>query len=302
MTTRRHQQNRIALGSQASLSVVLDNEVAANALYAKAWQHIDTFEQRFSRFISHSELSQVNANAGEWTTVSQDFLSMVQACQYWHGATGGIFNPFVLPTLQRHGYKSSWPHPHRCIDRSLDVSGRALIHFDMLEVNHNKIRVPANAALDFGGIGKGYMLDELAELFAAENIDNYCVSLGGDVLCQGHDYDADAWTIRVLNTTSTDAIESVTNQKGSKLAVASSGTVKRRGPDWHHIIDPSTGMPSSSNVLVATVLSDSGAAADVIAKTLVIDPIMADQADIQDSIKAYIFQTVTGEIIRSNSV
>lgn len=291
----------MVLGSQASLSLVLSDEAQAEAWYARAWQHINEFEQRFSRFLPDSELAQVNSHSGEWVAVSQQFLEMIDLCRQWHRLTGGIFNPFVLPSLQALGYKNSWLTPQESINPILDVSSRALMQFDMLEVASGRVRVPANAALDFGGIGKGYMLDQLARLCEQnDGIYNYCLSLGGDIICRGHDANKSHWTIAVLDSAAQPTAMSVVNAKGKKMAAASSGTGKGKGMSWRHIIDPSTGMPSASNITLATVVAENGVAADVLAKTLVIDPLMAEQPEIKTMIHEYIFQTSAGEIIRSS--
>jgi FAD:protein FMN transferase len=64
-------------------------------------------EQRFSRFIKESELSQLNRSEGKWATVSDDLLDMLLQSQHFYSETGGLFDPSILPELKLAGYDKS---------------------------------------------------------------------------------------------------------------------------------------------------------------------------------------------------
>lgn len=271
---QRLQQQFHALGSEIFITLVADDDFPFKTIFHVLHGHISTFEQRFSRFLPKSELSMFNTDAGKDTKVSTEFLELLLKCRLMMKATDGLYNPFILPALQKAGYKGSWPTP-RALAGAPDFSSRQIVPFTELKISSGTARIPANTALDFGGIGKGYLLDKLAEYLQSKAIVGYWLSLGGDIVCAGHDLNGQTWSIQVQHAArQEEKIAALTNTNGSPLFIATSGVTKRRGENgkdaWHHIIDPRTGLPAETNILTATVTSDTGVNADVYAKVIVI--------------------------------
>ena len=268
------QQTRHALGSTAYLTIVVDDHVHPGTVFDVLWQQIDTIEQRFSRFLADSELSRCNRTAGTREPISIEFRDLLVTARMMAERSHGLYNPFILPALQRAGYKGSWPQPH-IHDESLNYENRvAVVDRHELTIGDSWVQVPKHTALDFGGIGKGYLLDQLGETLQTMDIADYWLSLGGDILCSGYDAAGEAWQIGIQRARrETDTVATVINY-GQKLAIATSGTTKRQGTSengtWHHIIDPRTGGPAKTNVLTATVSANTATSADVTAKCLVI--------------------------------
>jgi FAD:protein FMN transferase len=265
----RLQQSKHALGSEALLTLVGPSEQALEELFTSLWQEIQLFEQTFSRFISDSELSQVNGRAGLPTTVSPEFIRLAAAAQDLSKRTNGLYDPFVLPALQSAGYKGSWPAPDK-FEAELDYSTRAVARATDMLLTAETVQLPPNSALDFGGIGKGYLLDSLAEILEHASCGNFWLSLGGDIIARGQDADGTAWEIGIAAAEAASEVVTASPEAGKAMAVATSGTTKRRGPGWHHIIDPRTGKPARTDVLTATACSSSATEADVFAKCLVL--------------------------------
>ncbi len=68
---------------------------------------IEAGERRFSRFQQESELSQLNRSAGQWFNASPEMMDVLQKARKFFDATGGLFDPSVLPDLIRAGYDRS---------------------------------------------------------------------------------------------------------------------------------------------------------------------------------------------------
>ncbi len=279
---RRFQQDRHALGSDAILTILVEDEAIATKTFDALWSMITAFEQRFSRFLPDSELSNFNANAGKPKKISDAFRALLFTAKDMAEKADGLYNPFILPALQRAGYKGSWPTPNDS-DERLNYEARTVATWQDIVVSGNTARIPKDSALDFGGIGKGYLLDELAHWLRRENIPYFCLSLGGDIICSGFDLGQKPWSVGIQKALEpNETVASITNETGALMAVATSGVTKRKGETangaWHHIIDPRTGMPAETNVLTATVCADDATTADVLAKCLVIN---------KDNIEAY---------------
>jgi thiamine biosynthesis lipoprotein len=299
---QRYQHEHTALGSTIFLTLVTD----ADAGYATATLHhltaqIDRFEQQFSRFKEDSELTAFNRRAGERTPISPAFRQLLETAQAYHAHTAGLYNPFILPALQRAGYRSSWPSPHD--PTSIDFTSRTVAPGTSLEIGKDWARIPPNTALDFGGIGKGYLLDMLVHTLAAESLDGYWLSLGGDIVCCGRDLLHAPWQIGVQDAHHPErTVRTLIHTQTTPAAIATSGITKRRGTlhgkDWHHIIDPRTGRPAETSILTATVTADTATAADVYAKTIVIGGIeLARRYKKNELIRSCIVQVQDGQTL-----
>lgn len=271
----RQQQTFQALGSAVALTFVHERDAAfGDGLFARLRQHIEEFERRFSRFLPDSELTHFNQRAGEKVPVSAAFRALLTTAKDAATETGGVYNPFVLPALQRAGYIGSWPAPETRAPAT-DFSARAAASPEAIVIGPDWARIPQDSAIDFGGIGKGYLLDELATMLEGQTLTGYWLSLGGDIVCAGHDVDGQPWHVGVQNAQLTDKIiDTISNKNGDRLAIATSGTSKRRGVHdgraWHHLIDPRTGQPAHTDIITATVTAARATTADVYAKCVVI--------------------------------
>ena len=265
------QQTKRALGCQAVLTLVGENQQELEKIMAELWHKIDEFDLRFSRFITFSELSNFNLNAGKLTKVSTDFIELLAASKKYGLKTKGKYNPFILPALQRVGYKGSWPNTKN-VKSELNFSHRKIVAPSEIHIENEQAKIPENTAIDFGGIGKGYLLDMLAD-FIESQITGYWLSLGGDIIAGGKDQNNQNWFIGIE---AAEANKSISNYevKQDRIAIATSGTTKRNGvfhiKVWHHLIDPISGEPSKTDIATASVISKSAVEADILASVLVL--------------------------------
>lgn len=296
MLKQRYQEKKNVLGSKAEITIVTPSDhMQPTLIFDRLWQQIADFEQHFSRFKTDSELSLFNARAGQWIPVSDAFMNILRNCLVFSEHTQGTFNPFILPALQRAGYAGSWPEP-KSFNPQLDVRNDEVFPASSIELGVMSARIPENSALDFGGIGKGYMLDLTANMLDQCELSGYCVSLGGDVIWSGLDEKNRLWKIGVASPADDSTpIAYITPRDNKRYAVASSTVTKRKGNDWHHLIDPATSRPSSSSVVMSTVVAKDGTTADVFAKTYVINPEFIHKTSPQN-ILGIILQHQGGEI------
>lgn len=271
----RTQQTNHALGSDCSITITYADNQDVTPLFKDLWAIITDFENRFSRFKTDSELSRFNNRAGETTEISLAFRDLLQVSREYSALTDGIFNPFILPDLQRAGYIGSWPAPDTYVESQNYQNRHHQNPLGELEIGESWARIPKNSAVDFGGIGKGYALKELADYLSKKPVVGFWISLGGDIVCSGLDQDNNSWSIGIAQViTEPLSIQSVKNTDGEILSVATSGITKRQGThnnkQWHHIIDPRTGIPAETDILAATAVTTNPIAADIFAKCAVI--------------------------------
>ena len=270
----RFQQARYALGSDVYITLVSSLvDIGVREIFKELWSTIDSFEEKFSRFKAHSELNDFNQKSGQRTTVSPEFREMLIIARQLAIDTNELYTPFILPSLQKTGYKGSWPAPEKSLDQT-DYSDRQYYGIDNLMIGKDWAQIPKNAAIEFGGIGKGFLLDKLTHQLPT-SLEGYWLSIGGDIILKGVDRDGDNWKVMIQSAANPSKnIGQVINKSGSKLAVATSGIIKRKGlkgnQPWHHIINPRTGGSAKTDLLTATVCYSTAVKADVYAKCLII--------------------------------
>lgn len=267
----RYQKRFKALGSDVVVTLVTANESRAAVILASLETAVMRFEQRFSRFRQDSELTLVNRSAGRPTRVSAPFADLYQAALDYAGRTDGLYNPFILPDLQRAGYVSSWTDP---ANQAPDFSAGIAVVASAAHLEEGTLTLPAHSALDFGGIGKGYLARELT-LQVPPDIEGYWLSLGGDIAVRGQDIGARPFSVAIAHATDPSRIVDTLDLGASPyLAMATSGTTKRRGTHkghaWHHLIDPRTHKPAETDVASASAVAADPVTADIAAKCFVI--------------------------------
>ncbi len=275
-----------AMGSDAHVIVVGGSDDLAEVAYHR----IEELEARWSRFVDSSEICAINRAAGHWVEVSDDTTRLVElAIEGWR-LTGGGFDPTVLGAVVRAGYdrtfsdlaNSTVPEPGAPGGASRRRAGvepapggasrrRAGVELHQgptsIELGDRRVRLPRGAAIDAGGIGKGLAADMVAAELMALGAQGACVNLGGDLRVEGNAADGGDWTIAVADPWSTESIVDVAVRSG---AVATSSTARRRwmvgGDTRHHLIDPTTGEPSTTDLVALTVIAGNGWLAEVFAK------------------------------------
>jgi FAD:protein FMN transferase len=238
----------------------------ADELMGVARARIEQLEQRWSRFLPTSELSELNARHGTPTRVSEDtFMLIAAGVDAWR-ATGGAFDPTVLGDVVRAGYDETFEQV-----RVRGGHGTSELHRDCggisLEPESSTVTLPPHVGFDPGGIGKGLAADIVVGELVAAGALGVCVNLGGDLRVEGAAPGDGSWLVAVANPATDDEIVAVALTAGG---VATSTSAKRTwmadGTRLHHLIDPTTSAPAVSDVVSASALARTAVGAEVAAK------------------------------------
>jgi thiamine biosynthesis lipoprotein len=246
----------------------------AGRAFAAARAFIDESEARFSRFLETSELVQLNRSAGKWFAASGDLYQVVQEARRLTEETDGLFDPSILTVLEGLGYDRSLEDigAGQAVRRMPIVDGGSggLLAADF-DASARAIRLPAGTRLDLGGIAKGWIAEQAA-LRMATYAPACAVNAGGDLYLHGQPDSERGWRLAVEDPRDEDHVLAVLQVPSG--AVATSSTVRRRwrqgGIERHHLIDPRTGLPSSSEWLSVTVLAPHASTAEAFATALLI--------------------------------
>ena len=269
-----------AMGTSCGVGVTttLAELGAAHGAIAAATAEVAACERALSRFDPASELSRLNAAGGAWTECGPRLRGALSAALSAREETGGRFDPTVLPALVAAGYDRTFEALEpRAPETPFGWRAGAAV-----EVDHTRgrARLERGAAVDLGGIGKGYAADRAVAAMAAAwpALPGCLVDLGGDLSLWGEPPEGGAWRVAVADPNVAGGRLSVLSLTAG--GVATSGRDRRRfGPDGalHHLIDPATGTPAVPGPLSVTVVAADAAVAEAHATALAITPI-ADAA------------------------
>ncbi|MBU6424535.1 MAG: FAD:protein FMN transferase [Chloroflexota bacterium] len=266
MTERVERTFRAMGTSMRFIAYAADAAGGQRALEA-AEERTRSIEARFSRFIASSELSRLNAFVGSPVAVSRDMAEVLGLALEQHHATGGLFDPAILPDLERAGYDRTFDE----IDPDAARPGpSAHATFADLEWDGRTVRTPHGMRIDLGGIVKGWTADRIADQLA--RVGPVLVDLGGDIAVRGTPPGESAWTVAVEDPAAGPALAALRVTTG---AIATSGTYRRRwtgaAGTMHHLIDPRTGRPAASDLVAVVALHPRAVIADVWAKCVLLE-------------------------------
>lgn len=226
------------------------------------------FDRRYSRFRDDSLVIQL-ARDGILNDPPHEMIQMLEFPDELSEVSEGAFSLLIGNSLTRLGYGKS------LIDvRSDPASLQREATWD-----ESTIWVPKGTVLDFGGFGKGWLIDEYAKILREHGVKQYIVNGGGDLYIEAdepvsfaleHPYDPKL------------KIGDIRIQKG---ALAASSTVKRTWKKGrktlHHIIDPQTGKPTNTGIVATFVCAHTTLVADALATILIIRP------DLEESLERH---------------
>ena len=258
--------------------ILLAAEGRADDLASAFWTtqlFVEACERRFTRFSDDSELSALNRAAGSWFPASPQLLEVVSLALTCHEQTAGLFDPSVLPDLQRAGYTRSMDllRGEDADEAPEPRTSRQRIPLSEIELRPEGglIRLPKGMSFDLGGIAKGWIAEQAAGLLATYSLAS-AVDAGGDMFLAGLPEGQLSWSIEIEDPR--DPLATLTTLELGPGAVATSSIVKRAwtqgGRQRHHLIDPRTGEPASTDWLSVTVVAPHAHLAEVFAKALLI--------------------------------
>lgn len=224
-------------------------------------QRSQEFEHTYSRFRDDSFVAQLAREAGTYP-LPPDAAPMLDLYRELYEVSGGVLTPLIGQTLVDAGYDAKYsfqPKPTISLPPKWEDSIDYRAGSDSLTMKHP-------AQLDFGAIGKGYLVDLIATLIHEAGITGFCIDAGGDIYCR---HPSEPLVFGLENPEREgEVIGTATLQRGSLCG--SSGN-RRRWDQYHHIINPHTGR-SPQDIRAVWVTAESARLADGLATCLYFAP------------------------------
>jgi len=247
-------------------------------LHADFQTRVEALLTRINKTLStydpDSELSRFNQNPStEWIAVSSELQQIVAEGLRISELSSGAFDITVGPLVNLWGFG---PAPRRD-----QVPGDAEIVQERERVGYWHLSVreepPAlkkdrpDLYVDLSAIAKGYGVDQLAALVEAAGIENYLVSIAGEIRAKGHNGQGQPWTLAIEKPVAGQRAVERLIQPGDH-SVSTSGDYRnffeQNGQRYSHIINPRTGRPVPQTLASVTVVTNRSMIADATATAL----------------------------------
>lgn len=260
------------MGTIAEIAVVHRDRRHAQGAIDAALAALTDVDRTMTRFRPDSEIGRANRLAARSPVpVSAETATVVTAALRWAERTDGAFDPAVGRAIElwdvtnRHEppaadavVRLAGQHLHRAVELGASA-GRAVL------VYHEQ-----TAALDLGGIAKGWGVDRAVAALRDWGIRDAIVNVGGDLYAMGTSESGDPWRVGIRSPD--DPARLVRSLDVTDRAVATSGVYEQyfewHGRRYHHLLDPATGEPRRVATRTLTIAADDCMTADAAATAL----------------------------------
>jgi len=229
-----------------------------------AFALIEELEGLFSMTIEGSDVWRINNSGGEAVQVDARTIELITTGLEFAELSDGMFDITIgrLSRLWDFGAAASdIASLESRVPSVLTIKeARETINSDQMNVAENTVQiVNSDAWIDLGAIAKGFIADSVAELLIDRGVSGALIDLGGDVVAVGYRQDGTVWRI-ALQLPFGNPGERIGVVEVSGVAVVASGIYERQfeenGIIYHHILDPTTGMPVITDIVSATIVAE----------------------------------------------
>ena len=252
-------ETRPAMGTSFDLWLYASDRWRAAELIEVAFEEIDRVESDLSTYRPTSELSRINSRAADApvTTDPQTFRLIERSLEYSR-ASSGAFDITVGRLMRAWGFfRGAGRYPSGDeIARVVEQTGWERVE---LEPRKRTIRFQhPGIELDMGAIGKGYALDQAADLLRAHGVTAALIGAGHSTYYAiGAPSGRRGWRIDV--PAPFDSSRTLSGVRLRDGGLSTSGNYERffelEGTRYCHIMDPRTGAPVKGMVQVTALAS-----------------------------------------------
>jgi thiamine biosynthesis lipoprotein len=198
---------------------------------------IDEFDKLLSRFRDDSLVSAMSKKAGYYELPNY-IMPMLKLYGELHELSDGLFTPLIGQMLSQAGYDSSYSFEAKDLEKLPTLQ-------EVFELKDNGIDMKQPFLLDFGAIGKGLLVDLVAQVIESFGIKSFLINAGGDMLVKNKA----SKPLRVGLEHPDHSDEAVGIAKLHNVSLCGSAGNRRKWLNYSHIMNPK--MMSSEDSLKA---------------------------------------------------
>jgi thiamine biosynthesis lipoprotein len=232
-----------AMGGACHLVFVAPPSRNGKSLAHTCFQEILRIEQKYSRYRPDSVISMINVSAGKRAVnIDLETHYLLEFADLLFQQSDGLFDATAGILRKIWDFSSQQTLPDY-IERTSLLSK---IGWSKIQRTSTELYLPIDGMeLDFGGFGKEYAADKVAEILLQHGVQSGYVNLAGDMRFLGPQPNGEPWSIGIQHPRlESELIATIPISSG---ALATSGDYERYvnidGQRYCHILDPRTAMP-----------------------------------------------------------
>jgi len=231
---------------------VFGTHIANNELQKQIKARIEEFDKSYSRFRVDSLVTKMSKQVGEYV-LPQDAKPMMDMYQDLYKMTGGLMTPLIGRALSDTGYDANYSFIPGKVNQVPNWE-------DCLEYNYPCLTIKKPVLLDFGALGKGYLIDIVSEILE-DKCEGHIINAGGDILHHGQG----AIEIALENPTNTKEAIGIATIKNQ--AICGSAGNRRAWAGYNHILSPKS-LSSPNHLKAVWAVAENAMLADAMTTAL----------------------------------
>ncbi len=257
-------RGQMHMGTLVFLTAVSSDKQLAHDAIEQGFAEIHRLELILSTWISDSELSRVNAAAGQHVIkASAETIELLGHSLEMARLTDGGFNIAIGPAVEAWNISREGRIPTQ---EELEAT-RPFMDLSAIHLNKDAGTVylaRSGMQVDIGGIGKGYAADFAARVMREAGASAGVVAISGDIKTFGRLPDGQRFVFGIQHPRKENGI-TIGQLELEDEAVSTAGDYQRyfvkEGIRYHHILDPQTLQPARLSQSV-TIVAQTGVLAD----------------------------------------
>jgi len=251
---------------------------------------INMFNTSMSTWVPSSLINKFNKGQDS-VLVGRPFKEVFDQANEVYENTKGYLDPTVGNVVNAYGFGADGKQMEIPSESKLD-SLRKFVGFKRLQLLNSEVNdsfyLTSNTRgvyLEFNAIGKGTLVDHIADLLEDKGISDFLVEVGGEVVAKGKNLARErAWAVGIDDPNQTpDDRRYITVVNLNDRAMAGSGNYRKNKTDpqtgltYVHTVNPITGKAQPSQVLGVNVMAKNCTLADGYATAFMAMPLEMSQ-------------------------
>lgn len=259
-------ETRFLLDTVVEITIYDDN---SKKIIDELFDKIEDMENKYSRYVEGSEISEINSNPGTFVSVSEDTFELVEHCLYFSAISDGLFDISIGPLVDLWDINGENP---KVPSRSEIDEAKNKINYRNIAVDRENraVSVTDGMSIDPGAVAKGFITDRLVAVLRERKINSALLNLGGNLYMLGTKPDGSSWTIGIRDPYGLQG-DYIATVSLKDMSIVTSGIYERYfeadGKRYHHILNPKTGYPEDNELASVSIISPSSTLCDGLSTT-----------------------------------
>lgn len=263
-----HKEVLKLMGTRFEITATADDKSLAKEAVQKGIAEIQRIETLISSWQATSQTSEINRNAGiQPVVVDQELYDLIERSIKVSSLTQGAFDISFASMERLYQFDRA---EHQLQSTTTLQEAISKIDYKNIILNSNDRSVflkESGMRIGFGGIGKGYAANRAKQvMMSIAEVEGGVVNASGDLVVWGNNGSNEAWSIQISDPK--DINQSLGSIGIKNASVVTSGDYEKyftnKGKRYAHIINPSTGMPTTG-IKSATIVCPDAELGDALA-------------------------------------